>query len=319
MITNSRKYMRNNSLLIFNIFLVIGDFLALVFAFSVAYILRVSLDHRAISVAIHAKTYLLIFLTLMPFWILIFALLNLYSSQFFEKRFSEIGRLLIGSFIGILFVISYSYINKLPIFPARIVTLYGFLLAFFFVLLFRTLARIIRKQLFKFNFGINNVVIIGKNKSTDLLVDLLSNSSDTGYKIIGIIRSTIPNVKLNNFKYFSNFNDFINSKTADKTHTIIQTELFSKNESNDEILTFAQENHIAYRFVPGNNELFTGNITVDLFHSIPIIAVHQTPLIGWGRVIKRLFDIIMASLLFIIFSPIMLLILIVLVLNHDDQ
>ncbi len=315
MITNSRKYMRNNSLLIFNIFLVIGDFLALVFAFSVAYILRVSLDHRAISVAIHAKTYLLIFLTLMPFWILIFALLNLYSYQFFEKRFSEIGRLLIGSFIGILFVISYSYINKLPIFPARIVTLYGFLLAFFFVLLFRTLARIIRKQLFKFNFGINNVVIIGKNKSTDLLVNLLSNSSDTGYKIIGIIGSTIPNLKLNNFKYF---NDFINSKTSEKTHTIIQTELFSKNESNDEILTFAQENHIAYRFVPGNNELFTGNMTVDLFHSIPIIAVHQTPLIGWGRVVKRLFDIIMASLLFIILSPIMLLILIVLVLNHGD-
>ncbi len=310
--------MRNNSLLIFNIFLVIGDFLALVFAFSVAYILRVTLDHRALSVAIHARTYLIIFLTLLPFWILIFALLNLYSSQFLEKRFSEIGRLLIGSFIGTLFVISYSYITNIQIFPARIVTLYGFFLAFFFVLLFRTLARIIRKELFKVNFGINNVVIIGKNKTTKLLITLLSDTPLTGYNIIGIIGPVISDIALNHFKYFDDFGSFINSKTATQVHTIIQTELFASSQKNDEILTFAQENHIAYRFVPGNNELFTGNMTVDLFHSIPIIAVHQTPLIGWGKVVKRLFDIAVASLLFLIFSPIMLIILIILMFNHGD-
>ena len=74
-------------------------------------------------------------------------------------------------------------------------------------------------------------------------------------------------------------------------HTIVQTELYAQPDSNDEILTYAQEHHIGYRFVPGNSELFVGNIEVGLFQSVPVIAVHQTALVGWGRVVKRLFDL----------------------------
>src|SRR5438309_585003 len=140
--------MRNNTSVVYNFCLVIGDFLALVFAFTVAYILRVTLSHRALSAQIHAHTYISIFLTLLPFWILIFALLGLYNARIYEKRFSELGRLAIGSFIGILFVISYSYIANVAIFPGRLVTVYGFGLALFFIFLFRTVARGVRRELF---------------------------------------------------------------------------------------------------------------------------------------------------------------------------
>jgi lipopolysaccharide/colanic/teichoic acid biosynthesis glycosyltransferase len=80
---------------------------------------------------------------------------------------------------------------------------------------------------------------------------------------------------------------------------------------NDEILTYAQENHAAYRFVPGNSELFVGKIEVGLFHSVPIIAVHQTALIGWGRVVKRLTDLLLGSVLLLVALPFMLIIAIV--------
>lgn len=92
-------------------------------------------------------------------------------------------------------------------------------------------------------------------------------------------------------------------------HTIIQTELFVETDKNNEILTYAQTNHVAYKFVPGNSELFVGNIDVELFRSsIPVIAVHQTKLIGWGRVAKRLFDFGVALLLLIGLLPFFLLI-----------
>ena len=60
--------------------------------------------------------------------------------------------------------------------------------------------------------------------------------------------------------------------------------------------------------MPGNGELFVGNIEVDLFHGVPVIAVHQTALIGWGRVVKRLMDILFGGTILIIASPVMLLI-----------
>lgn len=301
--------MKNNASLLYNFALVIGDAVAITIAFSVAYILRVSLDHTPISNDIHAHSYIFILISLLPFWILIFALLGLYNSRVYERRFTEFGRLLVGTFIGILFVISYSYILNITIFPARLVTVYGFGLAFIFVLIFRTLARGTRRQLFHYGIGINNVLIVGDTPITRELVNSLSNTASTGYKVIGVIGGRKhPHKQKNQLMVFKDFDEALKKLKHKQLHTIVQTELYAASGENDRVLTYAQENHIAYRFVPGNSELFVGNIEVDLFRSVPVIAVHQTALIGWGRVVKRLMDISIGGLMLVLALPFMLLI-----------
>ncbi len=299
--------MKNNASIVYNFFLIVGDFLALVMAFVAAYVLRVTLSHRVLSEQISALTYLETFLAMLPFFILIFALLGLYTSRIHEQRFNELGRLLVGSFIGILFVISFGYVTNTPIFPARLVTLYGFGLAFFFVFIFRTFARAIRRELFSYGLGINNVIIVGDTHLTHVLIESLANTAATGYRVRAVVGKPHPGRPSTHYDHYATFAEAV-AVLGDKTHTIIQTQLFANNETNDEILTYAQNHHIAYRFVPGNSELFTGNIDVEVFHSIPVIAVHQTALVGWGRVVKRLFDIIASGLGIIIAAPFMLLV-----------
>jgi len=300
--------MKNNASLAYNVCLVIGDALALTIAFTIAYVVRVSLSSTPLSAQVSSHTYLAVLLSLLPFWILIFGLLGLYNSKVYDNRFSEIGRLLIGSFVGILFVISYSYIANTTIFPARLVTVYGFLFAFAFVFIFRTIARGIRRELFRFGIGINNVLIIGDTPITHELVQRLSNTTVTGYKVVGIVGGVKnKNVHKLGHKVYSSFDTAARALSGKKLNTIIQTELYANSDHNDEILTHAQENHIAYRFVPGNGELFVGNIEVDLFQSVPVIAVHQTALIGWGRVVKRLTDLFLGTIFLILASPFILL------------
>jgi exopolysaccharide biosynthesis polyprenyl glycosylphosphotransferase len=299
--------MKNNASLVYNFGLIIGDFLALLVAFVVAYILRVTLSHRVLSEQISAFSYFENFLAIIPFFILIFALLGLYTNRSHERRFQEVGNLFIGTFVGILFIISYSYVTNTVIFPARLVTLYGFGLAFFFVLLFRTFARAIRRELFNYGFGINNVIIIGDTRLAHSLILSLANVGITGYRVKGLVGSRKPGRPDSHYAHYATFAEAV-AELGKQTHTIIQTELYADGEKNDEILTYAQEHHIAYRFVPGNNELFTGNIDVEIFHSVPVIAVHQTALVGWGRVVKRLFDLVAASLALIVASPFMLVI-----------
>ena len=301
--------MKNNATLLYNCFLLLGDALAITAAFTVAYILRVSVSHRALSAHVHALTYITVLTSLLPFWILIFALLGLYNSRIHEQRFSELGRLLVGSFIGILFIISYSYITNTTIFPARLVTFYGFALVFFFVLLFRTIARGIRRDLFSYGLGINNVLIIGDTPVTHELIDALADTAATGYKVVGVVGG-VKHPLRDDVKYplFTSFPVAIDQLKAQQLHTIVQTELYSSAERNNEVLTYAQEHHVAFRFVPGNSELFVGNIEVGLFQSVPVIAVHQTALIGWGRVVKRLTDLVIGIPMLVIASPIMLLV-----------
>jgi exopolysaccharide biosynthesis polyprenyl glycosylphosphotransferase len=312
--------MKNNASLVYNVCLIIGDAVAITIAFSIAYILRVTLNHTPLSSHVHAHAYITILVSLLPFWILIFAVLGLYNLRIYEKRFAELGRLLVGSFIGMLFVISYGYMTNTVIFPAHLVTVYGFGLAFFCVFLFRSLARGVRRELFGYEVGINNVLLVGDTSTTQRLIDALAKTSISGYKVLGVVGGVKHPLKKDApYKQYHSFAQAVGHMKDSRLHTVIQTELYAEGGKNDEILTYSQENHIAYRFVPGNSELFTGKIEVDLFHSVPIIAVHQTALIGWGRVVKRLTDIILGGLLLLVASPFMLLIAIAIKLSDGGS
>lgn len=293
--------MKNNASLLYNIFLVIGDFLALVAGFAGGFIVRVTLSDKAISTPVSSETYLLVFLSLLPFWILIFALLGLYNSTIYEKRFREAGRLFIGSFIGLLFVVFWNFLATHPIFPAKLVPIYGFVFAFLFLIAFRNLARFIRTGLFSYNVGLTKVVIVGNTSMTHELLDSLHASRQSGYRVLGVIGSkrdvpkTVPT--------YGSFSQFLQSVPTD-LHGIIQTELYADEARNAEILTYAQEHHVNYRFVPGNSELFVGNIDVELFrNSVPVITIRQTPLFGWGRIVKRLTDLFVGVVLLALTSP----------------
>lgn len=302
--------MKSNTSLVYGLVLIVGDFLALVAAFVTAYILRVSVSSIPIDQPVYAADYLLIFMTLLPFWILIFALLGLYNSSIYEKRFSEVGRLLVGSFIGLLFVIGYSYVVDRPIFPARLVPVYGFALAFIFLVLFRNLTRYIRNLLFSYDIGLTNVLIVGNTKIARELTESLADSRQSGYRIIGVVGGKAHSSKhFPHLPVFATFEEAKSKLRSEDIHSIIQTELYADSERNNQLLEFAQTHHIAYRFIPGNSELFVGNIEVELFRSsIPVIAVHQTALIGWGRIVKRLTDIVLGLIFLILTLPFMILV-----------
>ncbi|MFO0920765.1 MAG: sugar transferase [Candidatus Saccharimonadales bacterium] len=298
--------MKNNSSLVYSIFLIIGDFFALVAAFTAAYIMRVKFDPRPLLAQIPALTFLYAFLAIVPIWIIVNALLGLYSQNVYEKRFAEIGRLLTSSFLGVLIFIGYDFVSDDSLFPARLVPVYGLVLSFAFLLIFRTLARFIRHTLFKYNIGISNILLIGDTDASTNMAYALENTSRTGVKIIGSIGRRVHKVP-----HYKTFEEAL-KKLADKPHGIVQTELFKSNDLNNAIVRHCQLHHISYRFIPGNSDLFVGNIDVELFVDRPVIAIHQTALVGWGKVVKRIFDLVGATLILIVTSPIILVIALVL-------
>jgi exopolysaccharide biosynthesis polyprenyl glycosylphosphotransferase len=300
--------MKHGATLLFSFILFVGDFLALVAAFTLAFIIRVKLDDRPLLEPITAEGYIAVVAVLLVFWIFVFALLGLYKPQVFQNRFKEALMLLVGSFIGILFLIGAEYVLNRAIFPARLVTVYGFVFAFLLTLLMRTIARAGRRILLKFDIGISNVLIVGSGSVAAELAERLS-WRHSGYRVVGIVgdlRDKFENIP-NKLRH-ATFLDAIQHIDPSGIGSIVQTELYADHQKNNEILSAAQEHHIAYRFVPGNDRMFVGNIDVSLFEDIPMIAVHQTALIGWGRIVKRLFDFAASALLIVLLLPIFALI-----------
>jgi exopolysaccharide biosynthesis polyprenyl glycosylphosphotransferase len=302
--------MRNNSSLVYSFSLVVGDFLALVAAFVGAYILRVSISHKPISENVPAVTYLEVFLLVLPFWILIFALMGLYNSNIYEKRFVEAGKLVVGSFLGLLLVTGLAYFSNKPLFPAKLVPVYGFVFAFLFLVILRNLARAIRSLMFSYDIGITNVLLVGDTHMSYELLNILQDRRKSGYKVLGVVTDKehapqhYPHLRI-----FKSMDEALAHFKTRNIHSIVQTELYADPNLNNDLIDFAQQHHIAFRFIPGNSEMFVGNLEVELFkQSLPVVTVHQTALIGWGRIVKRVFDLIVGTLLLIITSPLLLLI-----------
>lgn len=283
--------------------LVVGDFLALLAAFSLAYILRVKFDPRPLINQIPAWTYFSSFIAIVPLWLVVHALLGLYDQKVYEKRFTELGRLLTGSFLGILVIIGYDFITDDKLFPARLVPVYSLALGFGFLVLFRALARVTRRNLYGFGVGVSNVLLVGNTAVTDQVGDAIRNTKKTGQRVLGVVAR-----RSRYFKTYPSFEEAV-KHLGNNVHSIIQTELYADQTKNDEILKYAQEHHVAFRFVPGNSELFVGNLEVELFGgSMPMIAVHQTALIGWGRIAKRIFDAVISAILLLLLSPLLVLV-----------
>lgn len=297
---------RNNKF--YSLILIVVDTFVLLAAFTLAYILRVQYDPRPLLANIHAYDYLYAFLIIIPFWILVFATLGLYKPSTYNRRLIEWAKIGIGSFIGILLVIGWQYTSGQEIFPARLVAVYAFVGSFILTVTGREILRYIRSLMFRYGKGVRRVLIIGASGATADIAINLADTKKSGYEIVAIAspKKLVP-ASLH-VHHYSLVEAALKDIDINGINTIIQTDLYEQPERNQKILSAAQTHHIEYSFIPGEAEFYSGKNTVDVFLGYPMITIYQTPLVGWGAIVKRVFDLFASVVLIVILSPLFIVI-----------
>jgi len=302
--------MRTRNTKFYSLILILADTIILLSAFVLSYVIRVQLDSRPLLSTVYAFDYLYALVLIIPLWILVFAILGLYQPSTYNRRLIEWSKIAVGSFIGILLIIGWQYASDKDILPARLVAVYALFGAFIFTVVEREILRYIRSVMFKFGKGVKRVLIIGSSSATADIATNLSDTPRSGYKIVAIAgpkRSMPINVDI---KHYSLVESALKDILQNRITTIIQTDLYDSVDRNHRILNAAQTHHIEYSFIPGESEFYSGKNNVDVFLGYPMITVHQTPLVGWGAILKRMFDLFVSILLVIVLSPFFLIIII---------
>lgn len=304
--------MRRRNSKLYGFVLILIDALVLITAFVLAYIARVQLDplDRPLLHDIYAFDYLWSFLLLVPFWIVVFALIGLYNPQTYNRRLVEWAKIAIGSFIGILIVIGWEYASDKALFPARLVAVYALIGSFVLLVLEREVLRLIRSLLFKYGRGTTRVLVIGNSTSTTDVARTLSNTAKSGYEIVAVAGPKKFFPEELNAHHYSLVENALKDIEINGITRIIQTDLYETPERNQKILQAAQSHHIDYSFIPAEAEFYSGKNTIDVFLGYPMISVYQTPLVGWGSIVKRVFDFVVSLILTIALTPLFLVIMI---------
>lgn len=290
--------MRRKSDFILRLCLIVGDAVALILSFAMAYFIRVHVDPRPYVFESQLYEFTMTIVWLVPILLVILASMGLYKKSVFlgKSRLPEVWRVFLAAILSVGALIVYDYFMDRNIFPVRVVALLSAALSFVFLMVERTLVRFFARQIFKKNYGTKRVVIVGEHKNTGYLADYITTDPGCGYRLVGIVadKKYIPGdlVGLS----FENLEEALKHKRAD---VIFQTD---ENET-EKVFRKAIDRHMMYYFVPSETALSSHFGEMELVGNTPAVLVRLTPLTGGAAAVKRMFDIVI-SLIGIILTAI---------------
>jgi len=297
--------------LIFTAILVPVDFLMLVLAGLAAYGLRTSsffAQWRPVlfSFNLPLERYLGLVLLVSVVWLVVFAIVGLYSMKRNDKLLEEFFRIVIATSAGLMTVIVYIFVRR-EFFDSRFLILGAWILAIIFVSWGRLTVRAVQKYLVgRYRFGAHNVLVVGGDGVSEEIIREIKDRPSLGYHLI---------------KYFKNLEMEEIKETADVfliDDIILANPDFERGKVL-ELIGFCEDRKINFKFVPNLFQALTTNVDFDTLAAVPLIELKRTALDGWGKIIKRLVDIFGSIFGIIIFSPIMAVITILIKLDSDGS
>ncbi len=284
--------------------LLIGDAVALVLSFAMAYYIRTHVDPRPYVFEAQLFEFTKTTLVMVPVILIIFAALGLYRKSIFlgSSRLPERSRLLLGGVLAVASLIVYDFFTGENLFPVRVMAVTAMVLSFVFLLIERIAVRLIIRLIFKNDYGVRRAIIIGNSKNTEYLADYISSNPESGLRLAGIVagRKFIPR-DLKAHQY-SSLKDALRKSRAD---VIFQTD----EKATEYVYKQAVNRHLLYYFVPSETALSSHFGELELVGNTPAVLVMTTPLSAPGMAaVKRGFDLLFA-LVGIVFAAIPMLLI----------
>jgi len=275
------------------------DYLALILAAITAYFLRYSTTAQQIRPVVFNlpwNDYLGIVLLVGLGWLVIFAWSGLYRLGATRRLSEEVSRIFVACLAGLAAVLAVMVFSRY-LFDSRFIILVSFLLAFILINFDRWIIRLLQRQMFRLGIGAHRVIIVGSGDAASALKQEFDNHPAGGYRVVEQIlkfnESTLPYLQ--------------NLVNQDKFDEIIQISPNTYLAETQQLVDFTNQNHLVFKYSADLLGAQLTNLEVKTIAGVPVVEVKKTRLDGWGRIYKRIFDIIFSAFLIIISSPIMLL------------
>ncbi|MDP3985150.1 MAG: sugar transferase [bacterium] len=269
------------------------DYLLLLIAALLTYFIRFE-SFRTILPAtsiIPPAEYIRITLVVAGGWVLLFAANGLYTTR--RMRFTEeIGKVIFGCATGFVAVLLYLVFTQ-ELFTSRFLILGTFLLAIIVVTIGRLLLRAIERITLTSGLGTIRLVAIGAESERAVFRSEFSKNSGLGYRLISEYE-TLNDEAVEQIKVFHKKEEIDGIFIADAA-LVPSIGLDAAN--------LAEDLHLRFFYSADLFAAASVNRTTHTLAGTPVIETRRARLDGWGRILKRVFDIIISGILLILLSP----------------
>lgn len=289
-----------------------ADTLIIALSWTIAYYLRFSnfwwenLANNPLS-----QQYILLLFPIFVLWTFVFKNMGLYKARRITSISMEVFDVAKASTLAIIILVSATYFIRKDEY-SRLVFFYFWIVSIVLLGIERLIIRELLRSVRQRGYNYRRILIVGAGDLGTRVLKKIKTNPWAGLKVIGLIDDNIKKYEeIEGYKVLGktkNIREVIKEHQIDQVFVALPVQAYKRltyvvNSLSDETVTV--------RIVPDLYQTMTLNAGIEDFDGMPLINLTESPMYGWSVIIKRLTDILVATIALLITSPLLLLISII--------
>jgi Undecaprenyl-phosphate glucose phosphotransferase len=293
---------------VFGSLLIVSDAFGLVAAWVLSFYLRFYTQIVPVTKGIPPfSQYVALTVPVVLLWLTVFSYFRLYGSSQITRRTSELGRVLqahvfaLGVFVILSWVVTeYRF--------SRVVIGYFALLSGTYFLVTRLLLRnLLRRLAARETFG-RKVVLVGSSPSALAMVERFRRMPELGVQVQGFLTGSGEADPSLPAPVLGSYSEVASVAEREQVDGIVVALPRSEAKEQEAVLSALADTVVDVQLVPDLYDYIVLGCSVEDFDHLPVLALNGAPIDAIGAFWKRAFDIAGSLLALILFSPLYLLV-----------
>ena len=255
---------------------------------------------------------------IIPVWAVSMQMGGLYKQMRSDSRFDEYFRIAYTSTIAVVIMMAMAFFYREYTFSRIVILMFWGFCVFGLVTSHSVVRAILRRARAK-GYNLRYVLIVGAGELGQALAEKFAHHPESGLKVVGLLGDSEDEVgkKINGYEVIGvidQLKEKIDEHNVDQIFIALPSHLTERLEKTMSLL---DEETVDVKLAPDILQYISLSGGVEDFEGIPIISLTESPMYGWNRAIKLLFDFIFSIIFLIIASPAMIAIAIAIKLESE--
>lgn len=256
--------------------------------------------------------YMAALLWIVPLFIIIYSAFSLYSPKRVMGRRVEISKIVQANSLGLLLILTVLFITKQQHFSREMAFIF-YIINIVIGIAIRLGIHMILREMRKKGFNQKHILLIGYSETAEGYIDRIKANPQWGYSIMGILDDkVVSGTEYKGIKVLGRIANLEIILPENKLDEIAITLGLSEYSKLEHIVSECEKSGVHTKFIPDYMKIIpTKPYTEDLL-GLPVINIRYVPLSNaFNSFVKRCIDVFGACVGIVLFSPIMLIVTII--------
>lgn len=251
--------------------------------------------------------YFLALIAVVPGYLILYNMVDMYSSKRIARTVYEIFNIIRANTIGILAVMVVMFAIHVDDYSRGMIILF-YVVNIVLESAMRKTVRISLRYFRRKGYNIKHILLVGYSRAAEEYISRLKANPEWGYEVCGILDDRVPRgavykgVKV--VGDIDNLEIILPENKLDEIGITLALEDYDRLEA---IVNICEKSGVHTKFIPDYNSVIPSRPYLEDLQGLAVVNIRRVPLTNTANsFIKRMVDIIGASLAIIVFSPIML-------------